>query len=185
METETTRMPSVVTAERWLQDWLLDWRPGDQIPEAVTIARLQAVMTALEDSPTTEAQFWVAIEPLFKLGDTFGLPTPPTPAVQLYWRALQDLPVLVVVETVETLVRTWKWGNRLPLPAEVREQVPKAYLRRLKQRASAKMALSRLAHQIAVEACDATTWQRDEANAAETETHWALWRMSRGGGKGG
>lgn len=173
METETIRMPSVVTAERWLKDWLLDWRPGDQIPEAVTIARLQAVVAALEDSPTTEAQFWVAIEPLFKLGDTFGLPTPPTPAVQLYWQALQDLPVLVVMETVEKLIRTWRWGNRLPLPAEVREQVPAAYLKRLRLRRSAEMALSRLTSQIAIESRDSTSEQD-----AEMEEHWSLWRSA-------
>ena len=175
METETTRTPLAAIDERWLKDWLRGWRLGDRIPEAVTISRLQAVATTLEDQPATQTEFWVVMEPLFKLADTFGLPTPTTPAIQLYWQVMQDLPAWAVSEAVETLIKTWKWGNRLPLPAEVREQVPSTYLSRLRLRRSAEMALSRLTDQIAIETRDSASEQD-----AEMEKHWALWRRKSG-----
>jgi hypothetical protein len=82
--------------------------------------------------------FAVLVARIFDFARTFGLANPDAGmATKFYRDALADMPQDLLSRAVSDICREWKWGNKIPLPADLRNQVE----RELTQR---KVDLSRL-----------------------------------------
>lgn len=81
--------------------------------------------------PATDREFAVCIERLFEYAQTFGLSGQNVAsAVRFYHEAMDGVPPDMVAEAVSRCTRNWKWGNRMPLPADLREHLPDEYWER-------------------------------------------------------
>jgi len=70
----------------------------------------------------------VAMVPLFDWAETFGLATQDrAKAVKYYRQAMSEIPADLVNAAVKRVTTGWKWGNRMPLPSDLRDAVPDAY----------------------------------------------------------
>ena len=137
-----TQPTAVATTDAtWLPDWLTSWKPGDWLPETITTGALRNLETELRDRPATAKEFLVAIEPLFRFGQTFNVKTDTKDATAIYREVLRDLPASVIHAAVKSTIWQWTWGNRLPLPAEILAHVPAQHRRRQQLRAKVRAAL--------------------------------------------
>lgn len=94
--------------------------------------------------PATEMEAADALKLLFAFCRAFALGNP-DPAAQLpfYRNALKDLPADLLRQAVERVTGNWRWGNRMPLPADVRAQVGDVLAARKVAKVKAEVALSR------------------------------------------
>ncbi|MBC8158173.1 MAG: hypothetical protein H8E94_02455 [Alphaproteobacteria bacterium] len=96
-------------------------------------------------APCDAQAFAVAIDKLFKFGRTFGLKNQATEdATKFYREALKDLPADLVVKAVDGAIKSWKWGNRLPLPADLMDEVKDEWARRRLAKTRLKVAMGRV-----------------------------------------
>lgn len=112
--------------------WMRTWENNDPIPEepedklAEVYSRL---MYRLE--PADEKAMAVALAKLQEFGRTFGIPADNVAGAVPYYRdALKHLPADFLMEAIAETCRTWKWGHKMPLPADVVANAPKEWLRR-------------------------------------------------------
>lgn len=69
--------------------------------------------------PASPLQFGRAILPLLEFGRQFGIKIPdPEGLIEIYLDAVK-LPHDLLAVAVSRAIETWKWGNRLPMPAEL------------------------------------------------------------------
>ncbi len=95
--------------------------------------------------PVEAAAFAVLIDRLFAFARTFGLANPDTTAATGFYRqALKDIPADLVAKAVERVCRGWKWGHKIPLPADLYGAVSDELTRRKKELAQLEQALLRL-----------------------------------------
>jgi len=96
------------------------------VPAELTRDRLQAAIDAQQAllEPADIKAFAVLVAKIFEFARTFGLANPDTEAATKFYReALSDLPPDLLQRAVSDVVREWKWGNKIPLPADIRNQV--------------------------------------------------------------
>jgi len=91
-------------------------------------------------------------------------------AAKLYRETLKDLPGDLVRKAVKELTATWRWGNRLPLPADFRNAVGEALERRQNTRrvlgmAAAKLAREAAANDAAKKTAEIDKWWAEKARA--------------------
>ena len=107
-------------------------------------------MTSLERrqhalKPASVQEFGVAIDRLFQFARTFGIaPDNVADMTSFYRQALDDVPADMVREAVDNIIRTWKWGKKMPMPADLRERVEKELtLRRIELQAEQRRQVER------------------------------------------
>ena len=96
------------------------------LPDAITPERIQAAIDAQQRalSPASNKAFAVTIDRLFAFARTFGLANPDAAAATKFYReAMSDVPIDLLDRAVSSVCRDWKWGNKLPLPADLRNQI--------------------------------------------------------------
>lgn len=112
---------------------LASWSPADPVPADLTQERTAALIVAQRASlaPTEAKAFAVLIERLFAFARTFGIANPDAAeATRFYRDTLGDLPPDLLERAIATICRDWKWGHKLPLPADVRAAVVDELVRR-------------------------------------------------------
>jgi len=82
---------------------------------------------------------------LLEFAATFGIKCPDQEsAAAIYSDALSDLPPDLLSAAINRTVQTWQWGNRLPMPAEVRAAVTDDLARRQREKSRLELALMQL-----------------------------------------
>lgn len=116
-------------------------------PARLTHSQLDLAIGAQRQlmEPSDVKSFAVIIERLFSFARTFGLANPDTRAATGFYReALKDVPTDLVDRAVSAVCRDWRWGNKLPLPADLRNQVSEEMTSRRVMLARMEMAAKRL-----------------------------------------
>lgn len=119
------------SSEDW--GWLEEWQIQDQLPATFTEHKLTAAYQRIQQSlaPADEKAMAVALDQLFRFARTFGIPSQDaTNATAFYRDALKEYPPDLLTKAVRSVCANWKWGNRMPLPADLKEAVSKEWLRR-------------------------------------------------------
>lgn len=94
--------------------------------------------------PASEREAADAIKLLFAFCHAFGLGNPdPKVQVPFYRNALSGLPADLLRLAVERTTATWKWGNRMPLPRDISEQVAAEMNARIIAKGKAELALGK------------------------------------------
>lgn len=71
--------------------------------------------------PCGAKAFAVILDRLFAFGRAFGITNiHPEDAVRSYRESLAELPEDLVDTAVHTAISSWRWGNRLPMPGDLR-----------------------------------------------------------------
>ena len=78
---------------------------------------LEAAMSRLVRCPVRV--FAALMDRLLGFAQTFSIRVPDPAALIEIYRARVDLPADLMVMAVDRAIGEWKWGNRLPLPAEL------------------------------------------------------------------
>lgn len=127
---------------------LSKWRVGDD-PFA-TKAELITVATALEaplqqtlktNNPEALKAFAVFSAQLLEFGRAFGIPIAnPDVLIGIYKRDLADIPAALFQPALEAVTGNWRWGNRMPMPADIRAAISKQRQERESQVARARVA---------------------------------------------
>jgi len=87
----------------------------------------------------------VLVAELMAFSRAFNIPVPDVQAAtDAYVDGLRNLPEDLLVEAVHHARTTWKWGMRMPTPAEVREPVAEEFERRNRELTRARLALRKL-----------------------------------------
>lgn len=119
--------------------------PTDLRPETVhgAIAAFQAAL-----APADARVFAVAMDELLAFGRSFNIGVPdPKGAVAAYRQALSDLPGDLILQAVRAAVASWAWGNRLPMPADLRALITDELWRRKRALTKAEAAGRRVRSQ--------------------------------------
>lgn len=87
----------------------------------------------------------VILDSLLAFARGFNIPVPDAKAVtDAYLDGLADLPADLLQQAVRHARGNWKWGNRLPTPAEVKEPIAEELSRRTRELAQARIAVRKL-----------------------------------------
>ena len=97
---------------------------AESSPALESSSPIEAALAAFdsENPRPDEHEFAVLIKPLFDFAVAFGLPVDAKqvePMTSVYREALAEVPADLLAIAVATVRRTWKWGNRMPLPADL------------------------------------------------------------------
>jgi len=110
-----------------------DWRIHDPLPPTATPEAIEGALRRYEMAlePADAKLFMVCMDALLEFGEVFGIKVPDqAAATRIYRDALSDLPADLIQLAIQRLRGTWTWGNRLPMPAEIREMVKDDHARR-------------------------------------------------------
>ena len=93
-------------------------------PESASTSPIMAALAKFDaENPRADDQaFSALIKPLFDFAVAFGLPVDAKqvePMTSVYREALAAVPADLLAIAVAAVRRTWKWGNRMPLPADL------------------------------------------------------------------
>ncbi len=105
---------------------LAGWSPDKSLPGEVTADLLK---WALDDAdlslrPATSEAFAVLIDRLFRFAETFSIKDAGIrEALVFYAEALDDVPPDLLAKAVDGVVRNYKYGHRLPPPADLRAAI--------------------------------------------------------------
>lgn len=105
---------------------LAGWTQQFPLPSSISRAWLE---DALLDAhavlvPASEKAFAVLMDRLLEFADTFGVKHPgKAKAVRFYSEALEDLPADLLAKAVDSVVRNYVYGHRLPPPGDLRKAV--------------------------------------------------------------
>lgn len=122
---EITTIPNsnALTAKPLLElSEIEDWRLCDPLPEAWTVSRLENTGTQLQCGllPCQPEELMVAIGQLTDFGRTFNLPIPNLSGlIERYQQDLAHLPGDILAKAAKQIMASWKWGNRMPMPADI------------------------------------------------------------------
>lgn len=87
----------------------------------------------------------VALDKLFSFGRDFDIKTDPASTTKHYAEAFKNYPGDLVVEGVKRICGNWKWGNRLPMPGDIRAAVHDEFWERKKAESKLKLAIGKAA----------------------------------------
>jgi len=159
-----------------LPAWALS--TAGEVPEWVKIGDLQAAVSMLVATtrPASIKECAVAFDRLFAFGRTFGLGGGDTAAaVKFYQEALADLPAWALERVIDSTCHNWRWSNKMPLPADLREHVPEAWRLEVARLKRAQRAIAARREGDDPPAC--VVWFKYEAElrAAVGEEAWRTW----------
>jgi hypothetical protein len=99
-----------------------------------------ALATLLE--PASVEALAIALDKLLAFARAFNVNVPDRAGVMAIYRdALADLPGDLLVEAAARATRSWSWGNRLPMPADLRKLVERELQERTRAIGRHKVAL--------------------------------------------
>jgi hypothetical protein len=120
--------------------WLQRWQTSEPLPSGVTAEAISRVIAAHDAAlqPAPAEVFAVSVDRVFAFARTFNIAVPDTKAaVRFYRDGLADIPADLLDLAMRRAVDGWKWGNRLPMPADIKAQIAP-------ELAARKLALARL-----------------------------------------
>lgn len=118
----------------------------------------------------------VAFDQLFAFGRTFGLGGGDTEsAVEFYQKALADLPAWALEKAIDSLCSNWRWSNKMPLPADLREHVPEAWRQSMARLKRVQRAVSARREGHGPPACAVWYKYQAELRATVGEGAWCNW----------
>lgn len=92
--------------------------------------------------PAGDAAYAKALTKLIEFAMAFGIPCGDPAAVQrIYREKLADLPEDLLTSAVVRVTDRWTWGQRLPMPAEIRATISPELSQRRVLRVRAELAL--------------------------------------------
>lgn len=118
--------PRQMTAPPSLPRLLQNWTPGNTLPSGLTRHDLVEAKSDYDIAliPVCAKAFGVAMDRLMEFARAFGIPADNVAAaVGFYRQALHALPADLVLAAVDRIIAQWKWGNRMPLPADLQAKV--------------------------------------------------------------
>lgn len=105
------------------------WEAWHQLPEGVTLPALKAELEIVERTlePASSAQMAVGIAKLLDFARAFGITNAEGAQVrsmaEFYRQGFDDVPGDLVLLACERASREWRWGNRMPLPADLKAMI--------------------------------------------------------------
>ncbi len=128
---------------------------GDTLPNKITMEMIDSAIVDADNKliPADEKSFAVILSGLFEfawafdLGGFGGMPDnirrgKSKAQTKIYQSALGDVPVDVLKIAIDKVCAGWKWGNRMPLPADIRAEIREDMAERTHCRARLKVARS-------------------------------------------
>lgn len=112
-----------------MRDLNLDgWRPEYDLPDKVAAnpALIDTAITRFDIacSPASDKQFAVLAAQLVKFGRAFNIDVPDVSSVTAFYHdAFFAVPADLTTIAFTRARASWKWGNRLPLPADLLAQI--------------------------------------------------------------
>ena len=94
----------------------------ETFPEGIDRGMVEVALDLAADrlTPCDPKTFAVLMKNLMTWATGFGVKTPDMAVITASYRAHIDLPADLMAVAVDRAMRDWKWGNRLPLPGELR-----------------------------------------------------------------
>lgn len=145
-KSENLPVPKPTTEPVFSEDWawLENWKPHQPVPLAR--ATLEAMKAKLERSlfPTGPQEMAIALDKLFKFARAFGISTEATEeATTFYAEALEKYPADLIAKAVDKVCASWRWGNKLPLPADLANEAAGEWKRRKSKLVDVKVAIGK------------------------------------------
>jgi hypothetical protein len=115
---------------------LENWEAWHQLPEGVTLPALKAELEIVERTlePASSPQMAVGIAKLLDFARAFGITNAEGSQVrsmaEFYRQGFEDVPGDLVLLACERASREWRWGNRMPLPADLKAMISEELGRR-------------------------------------------------------
>lgn len=136
-------LPSVGANSMKVLRMLDGWITAHELPPGITPDLLYAAEAdarhALE--PASGEAFAVLIDRLFQFAETFSIKDAGIrDAMKFYVEALDDIPPDLLERAIDGVVRNYKYGHRLPPPADLRAVVEEELSARMKARARIEAA---------------------------------------------
>ena len=122
---------------------LRGWTPAYDLPIEITPAGLDRAAANANTglAPVTTKELAVIMDRLFSFTETFGIKDAGIrKAMQFYRETLSDVPADLLVKSVDGVIRTYKYGHRLPVPADLRTEIEDDLRLRLAARNSIETA---------------------------------------------
>jgi len=147
--------------------------PADPLPTTLSRAEIDGQLAAYTRglTPATR-EFWATqLDRLYLFAAVFKVPMDNVKrTTELYQEALADIPPSLVRRAVDEALKTWRWGNRLPMPAELRAPIDEALERRKRAHriltmAKAKAAREAIENDAKRKADEAAKWWAEKAAA--------------------
>ncbi len=120
------------------------WQPHHNPPRLLSVGNLNRMIAELDGAlvPAGDDTYARALGKLIEFATAFGIPCGDPAAVQrIYREKLANLPDDLLMAAVARVTDMWTWGQRLPMPAEIRATVSRDFTDRRVLRARASMAL--------------------------------------------
>ena len=127
-----------------LRSALEAWKPHHNPPRMLNTVTLPLLMDDFRASliPASDEVYARALSKLIEFALAFGIPCGDPAAVQrIYHEKLADLPHDLLTKAVTRVTDTWTWGNRLPMPAEIRKTISNELVYRRVQLSRAQLAM--------------------------------------------
>lgn len=139
-------LPKLATAQQSLKHWdlLQGWQAHEPVPQTATVAALEQSIWGLASllEPASVEALAIALDKLLTFARAFNVPVSDRVTVAAIYRdALADLPSDLVVEAVTRATRDWTWGNRLPMPGDLRKVIEPELFARTAAHGRHKVAL--------------------------------------------
>jgi hypothetical protein len=128
------------------------WRPMETIPETWTVAHLEQTLSRLERGlrPCQPEELMIGIATLMRFGRTFNIAIPDSAGlVDEYRTKLAHLSADILDKAIGETTASWKWGNRMPMPADILASAQRHITRRMMLQGRAEIALRKLKTQMA------------------------------------
>jgi hypothetical protein len=135
-----------------LRSALESWKAYQNPPRMLNTVTLPMLIADYEASliPADDAAYARALSKLIEFALAFGIPCGDPAAVQrIYREKLGDLPSDLLAKAVARVTDSWTWGNRLPMPAEIRKTISNELTYRKIQISRAKVALLKARDRVA------------------------------------
>lgn len=139
-------LPRLATAQQSLKalDLLVGWRAHEPVPQTATVAVLEQSISGLASllEPASVEALAIALDRLLAFARAFNVPVSDRATVLAIYRdTLADLPSDLIVEAVGRATRNWTWGNRLPMPGDLRKTIEPELFARTAAHGRHKVAL--------------------------------------------
>lgn len=125
-------------------DWLEDWKPHQPVPLSKVL--LEAMQAELERTlyPAGPQEMAIALDKLFRFARTFGISTETTEEATVFYRdALKKYPIDLIIVAVDRVCASWRWGSKLPLPADLTNEVSGDFRRRRSKLVDVRVAIGK------------------------------------------
>ncbi len=119
------------------------WKPSQWLPDHITMPTLDQAIATLSPSivPAGDVEFAKEVRLLVEFGRTFNIEIESIAALTAFYKeSLGDLPPDLLQKAFAAVRKSWHWGNRMPMPADVRKTVAAELSKRHHAKAMLKMA---------------------------------------------